>query len=349
MRTVSVVRKMIKTWWWRQYAPLKRRSTATTLHSAISQKAVIFTLSAVRIWTLSYFVPLLSGKSVILGLLLILGYWQSMQSPSTLTFFLRVWFTTDPSLRVLKSVSISMEQSHLWKADICSARSRNILSCVETKSQLSCVQRHNLKPHPESAESSPRSNVTRRGRVLRKWLRAGRLCADVVLATARWIEPQRTAGTSKARKNAVKCIFIGNQHRPSPREVHKWTADTVQLTTDQVEAIQLEAEEGTVYIKLTSRHDVENLLLTISSHFCTVLTNLIGNKICIRGNAHCHSQSIEHTSRHSQRQNNRRTDEVMDSKWKMFNCLPFPYIQRYPYYYNGSKITCTIENIRSRI
>jgi UDP-N-acetylmuramyl pentapeptide synthase len=89
---------------------------------------------------------------------------------------------------------------------------------------------------------------------------------------------------------------------------------SVQLTTDQVEAIQLEAEEGTVYIKLTSRHDVENLLLAISSNFCTVLTNLIGNNICIRENAHCHSQSIEHTSRHTQRQNNRRTDEVMDSK-----------------------------------
>jgi hypothetical protein len=29
-------------WWWRQYAPLKRRSTSTTLQGAIFQKVVIF-------------------------------------------------------------------------------------------------------------------------------------------------------------------------------------------------------------------------------------------------------------------------------------------------------------------
>jgi hypothetical protein len=29
-------------WWWMQYEPLKRRSTSTRLHGAISQKAVIF-------------------------------------------------------------------------------------------------------------------------------------------------------------------------------------------------------------------------------------------------------------------------------------------------------------------
>jgi hypothetical protein len=31
-----------------EYAPLKRRSTSTRLHGAISQKAVIFTLAAAR-------------------------------------------------------------------------------------------------------------------------------------------------------------------------------------------------------------------------------------------------------------------------------------------------------------
>jgi hypothetical protein len=32
-------------WWWSQYAPLKRRSTPMTLHGAISQKDGVFSLS----------------------------------------------------------------------------------------------------------------------------------------------------------------------------------------------------------------------------------------------------------------------------------------------------------------
>jgi len=40
-------------WWWRQYAPLKRRSTSMRLHGAESQKDVTFILAAVRIWNLT--------------------------------------------------------------------------------------------------------------------------------------------------------------------------------------------------------------------------------------------------------------------------------------------------------
>jgi hypothetical protein len=40
-------------WWWRQYAPPKRRSTSR-LHVAIFLKAVIFILAAVRTWNLTY-------------------------------------------------------------------------------------------------------------------------------------------------------------------------------------------------------------------------------------------------------------------------------------------------------
>jgi hypothetical protein len=43
----------IGTGWWRQYAPLKRQSS-TRLHSAISQKAVIFISTAVSTWNLTY-------------------------------------------------------------------------------------------------------------------------------------------------------------------------------------------------------------------------------------------------------------------------------------------------------
>jgi hypothetical protein len=40
-------------WWWRQYAPLKGRSTTMRLHDAISQKTPIFILDAVRTWSLT--------------------------------------------------------------------------------------------------------------------------------------------------------------------------------------------------------------------------------------------------------------------------------------------------------
>jgi hypothetical protein len=38
---------------WRQYAPLKRRSTSTWLHGATSQKTLNFILAAVRTWNLT--------------------------------------------------------------------------------------------------------------------------------------------------------------------------------------------------------------------------------------------------------------------------------------------------------
>jgi hypothetical protein len=41
-------------WCWRQYAPLKRRSTPTRLHGTTSQKDLIFILTAVRTWNLTY-------------------------------------------------------------------------------------------------------------------------------------------------------------------------------------------------------------------------------------------------------------------------------------------------------
>jgi hypothetical protein len=41
-------------WWWRQYAPLKYRSTSTWPHGATSQKTLNFMLSAVRTWNLTF-------------------------------------------------------------------------------------------------------------------------------------------------------------------------------------------------------------------------------------------------------------------------------------------------------
>jgi hypothetical protein len=40
-------------WWWRQYAPLKCRSTSTWLHGSTSQKTLNFILAAMRTWNLT--------------------------------------------------------------------------------------------------------------------------------------------------------------------------------------------------------------------------------------------------------------------------------------------------------
>jgi hypothetical protein len=41
VRTASIIRAIHSSpWWWRQYTPLERRSTPTTLHGATSQKAL---------------------------------------------------------------------------------------------------------------------------------------------------------------------------------------------------------------------------------------------------------------------------------------------------------------------
>jgi hypothetical protein len=51
-------------WWWRQYAPLKRRSTSTWLHGATHQKTLNLILAAVTAWNLKigYFFLKISGK-----------------------------------------------------------------------------------------------------------------------------------------------------------------------------------------------------------------------------------------------------------------------------------------------
>jgi hypothetical protein len=65
---------------------------------------------------------------------------------------------------------------------------------------------------------------------------------------------------AQTRKNTVKCILTGNQQKPRPAEIHRWIADTLNPTTDHMEAIQLDTLEGAVYIKLVSRHQMDNLL-----------------------------------------------------------------------------------------
>jgi hypothetical protein len=52
-RLVETHRSFKSLWWWRQYAPLKRRSISTRLHGAMSQKAVIYVLSNFIEWAIS--------------------------------------------------------------------------------------------------------------------------------------------------------------------------------------------------------------------------------------------------------------------------------------------------------
>jgi hypothetical protein len=71
----------------------------------------------------------------------------------------------------------------------------------------------------------------------------------------------------QVRQNTIRFVFTGNQQKPSPAEIHKWIADTLQLTTDQLEAIQLDTLEGAVYIKLSRRYHMEKLLTTSGKLF----------------------------------------------------------------------------------
>jgi hypothetical protein len=50
---LGLQRCVLPPWWWRQHAPLKRRSTSIWLHGSISQKALNFILAAVRTWNLT--------------------------------------------------------------------------------------------------------------------------------------------------------------------------------------------------------------------------------------------------------------------------------------------------------
>jgi hypothetical protein len=59
-------------------------------------------------------------------------------------------------------------------------------------------------------------------------------------------------------------MLTGNQQKSSPAEIHRWIADMLKLTIDHMEAIQLDTLEGAVYIKLVSRHQMDNLLMAKS-------------------------------------------------------------------------------------
>lgn len=62
------------------------------------------------------------------------------------------------------------------------------------------------------------------------------------------------------RKNTLKCTFTEKMNKPGPAKIHEWIEETLQLTIDQMEAIQLDNIECAVYIKLTNKLLVEKII-----------------------------------------------------------------------------------------
>lgn len=54
------------------------------------------------------------------------------------------------------------------------------------------------------------------------------------------------------RKNTVKITFPSTAPRPSALEIHNWIDETLKITADQMDMIQLHSMERTIYIKLIS-------------------------------------------------------------------------------------------------
>ncbi|KAJ4449578.1 hypothetical protein ANN_00980 [Periplaneta americana] len=54
------------------------------------------------------------------------------------------------------------------------------------------------------------------------------------------------------RKNTVKIVFTSEAQRPTALEIHNWIDETLQITADQIEMIQLNTLERSIYIKLVS-------------------------------------------------------------------------------------------------
>lgn len=65
--------------------------------------------------------------------------------------------------------------------------------------------------------------------------------------------------TRYTRKNTVKCVFERDM-RPSALEVHRWIQSFLRLTVDQIDMIQLDTLENTVYVKLISLVAYERIL-----------------------------------------------------------------------------------------
>ncbi|KAJ4449551.1 hypothetical protein ANN_00953 [Periplaneta americana] len=62
------------------------------------------------------------------------------------------------------------------------------------------------------------------------------------------------------RKNTVKIVFTTEAQRPSALEIHNWIDGTLHITEDQIDMIQLNTLERSVYIKLVSAVHYDRLL-----------------------------------------------------------------------------------------
>lgn len=64
------------------------------------------------------------------------------------------------------------------------------------------------------------------------------------------------------RKNTIKITFPAEAAKPTALELHNWVDAELNITPDQVEMIQLNTLERSIYLKLTSVTQYERLMNT---------------------------------------------------------------------------------------
>lgn len=62
------------------------------------------------------------------------------------------------------------------------------------------------------------------------------------------------------RVNTIKVVFEKTAQRPTALEIHQWVSNTLKLTVDHIEALQLLGPENAVYIKLISKSIYDKVL-----------------------------------------------------------------------------------------
>lgn len=62
------------------------------------------------------------------------------------------------------------------------------------------------------------------------------------------------------RKNTLKCQFDRSTTRPSPADIHEWITNTLHITVDQVDTLQLDSYQHAIFVKFISQSLLEKNL-----------------------------------------------------------------------------------------
>lgn len=55
------------------------------------------------------------------------------------------------------------------------------------------------------------------------------------------------------RKHTLKCQFDRSTTRPSPADIHEWITNTLHITVDQVDTLQLDSYQHAIFVKFISQ------------------------------------------------------------------------------------------------